>query len=243
MAFKKRIAIGLLVVALLLAGCEFTYDWYTIDCTGFMIDITSGEMTIDNTGEGKEQISVRAVDGAGNVIFDAPNWTTQDVGETVPFWTDFFDWTTPPRANPIMVTYYVPANGILPADIIIHTFTGSCDGLPTIGASAPGVFDGRINRHHIAAPVAIYPVNYGDGMGLHLYRIDESGEGMLALTVSPEAISAVPAQPAENTLIASTPDGSIALYRLTTGEYQVNAGEYVVIFSELHALTDYYMPS
>lgn len=242
MAFKKRIAVGLLVVALLLAGCEFTYDWYTIDCTGFMVHIISGELTIDNTGIGRELVSVRAVDGAGNAIFDEPEWLNWAVGDTVADYTDFFDWTTPPRANPITVTYYVPANGILPADVIVNTFTGSCDGLPTIGASAPGVFDGRINRHHIAAPVAIYPVEYGNATGLHIYRIDESGKGTLALTITPEAIAAVPQQPAENTLIASTPDGSLALYRLTTGEYQLNAGEYVVIFSELHALTDYYMP-
>lgn len=103
-------------------------------------------------------------------------------------------------------------------------------------------FADRLNGYDIAAPVAVYPVNYGAGTGLHIYAISDGGEGALALEVTPEMIAAVPAMPAENTLIASTADGSIALYRLATGEFQLNAGEYVIVFSELYSSAAYYTP-
>lgn len=102
--------------------------------------------------------------------------------------------------------------------------------------------DGRLNNFDMAAPVAVYPTPFATGTGLRFYAIDAAGAGMLVLEVSPEMIAAVPDQPTENTLIASTPDGSIALYRLTTGEFQVNAGGYVIAFSDLVAGARYYTP-
>ncbi|MBN2471311.1 MAG: hypothetical protein JXN59_11345 [Anaerolineae bacterium] len=239
MDHKRSAVFGLLAAAvLLLAGCMPEYDWYAIDCSGFRLNITSGEAVHDNTDEGRQIVSVQAFDGMGNLIYENREIFNTPVGSPIPPGILAFNWHAAPQGNPIRVSFFVPAGGTVISDYPLETFTGVC----ADHSGVPGVFDGRINRHHIAAPVAIYPVDYGNGTGLHLYRIDETGKGTLALTVSAEAIAAVPEQPAENTLIASTPDGSIALYRLTTGEYQVNAGEYVVIFAELHALTDYYMP-
>ncbi|MBN2472468.1 MAG: hypothetical protein JXN59_17205 [Anaerolineae bacterium] len=126
-----------------------------------------------------------------------------------------------------------------------------------VGAAAPGMkisyvvrsgdcrlmfVDGRLNNFDMAAPVAVYPQAFANGVGMRFYAINSAGEGTLTLEVTPEMIAAVPDQPAENTLIASTPDGSIALYRLTTGEFQVNAGEYVITFSDLYAGASYYTP-
>jgi hypothetical protein len=56
-------------------------------------------------------------------------------------------------------------------------------------------------------------------------------------------IAAVANPPASNILIASTPDGGVALYRLTTGEFQVNAGSYVIVFSDLDSGGAYYTPA
>lgn len=228
-----------LVAVLILAGCEFTYTSFRIDCNGFNVEISYAEATVDNTGDGKDRGAVMAVDGAGNVVFSSGNHWEEAVGTSWSNTSDGFEWALSPRYNPITVRYYNPAGGVLPVDVTIHTFTGECPGLPYYY----GVLgDGRINRSHIAAPVAIYPVDYGTGTGLHFYAIDAAGQGTLVLTVSPEMIAAVPELPETNTLIASTPDGAIALYRLTTGEYQVNAGEYVVIFTDLYTLTDHYIP-
>ncbi len=102
--------------------------------------------------------------------------------------------------------------------------------------------DGRLNNFDMAAPVAVYPHAFASGVGLRFYAINSAGEGAPVLEVTPEMIAAVSGQPAENTLIASTLDGSIALYRLTTGEFQVNAGEYVIAFSDLYAGARYYTP-
>lgn len=232
----RLLAAVILAVLVVLAGCTYEYDWYAIDCAGFQLYLTSGEAARDNTGVGRQVVSVQAFDGQGNLIYEDPEVFNTPVGASITPGLLAFSWSSAPQGNPITVTFFLPAGGTYTSDYHLETFTGNCL------ASGGGLQDGRINRHHIAAPVAIYPVDYGTGTGLHLYHIDEAGKGTLALTVSPEAIAAVPAQPAENSLIASTPDGSLALYRLTTGEYQVNAGEYVVIFTELHALADHYMP-
>ena len=64
-----KILLVLAVASLALAGCIFEYDSYTIDCAGFEIHVTHGEMTVDNSGSGYEIIGVRAVDGAGNTLY------------------------------------------------------------------------------------------------------------------------------------------------------------------------------
>jgi hypothetical protein len=128
-------------------------------------------------------------------------------------------------------------------------FSGTMEG-PGIGVALVDKFggftDGRINRFEPYAQAAIYTAAYGDGTGLHIYGLDDAtGVGTLALEVTPAMIAAVPALPAANSLIAATPDGRIALYRLTTGEFQVNTGPNVegymdvVIFSELSPLSAY----
>ena len=89
--------------------------------------------------------------------------------------------------------------------------------------------DGRI-KPDAAAPVAVYCHDYG----IDVYRINPDSTGSLVFTATNAEIDAVGKSPPENTLIDYY--GNIRLYRLTTGEFQVNAGpdsegkEYVLIW-------------
>jgi hypothetical protein len=100
----------------------------------------------------------------------------------------------------------------------------------------------RVNHGDVAAPVAAYLIEYASGTGLHHYAVDSAGHGSLALEVTPEMIAAVPEHPDHNTLIASSSDGTISLYRLTTGEFQINAHDYVTVFHDLHPGAYHYTP-
>ncbi len=72
--------------------------------------------------------------------------------------------------------------------------------------------------------VAMYYDQAGAG-SLTVYSIDENSNGVLAFVLTADELAEWEARDvAENTLIAQTEDGSIALYKLTTGEYQINAG-------------------
>jgi hypothetical protein len=87
--------------------------------------------------------------------------------------------------------------------------------------------DGRVNYFDIGAPVAVY---CADG-GIRIYAFDGNSVGYL-LTFTDEIDGAVPA---ENMLLAE--GGGARIYRLNTGEYQVNmaanadGNEYVLIWT------------
>jgi hypothetical protein len=76
--------------------------------------------------------------------------------------------------------------------------------------------DDRENREAWAS-VAIYC----RGGEIHVYEIDDIKHGTLAFVATEEEIAAVGSTPEVNTVIDSA--GDIFLYRLTTGEFQVNA--------------------
>lgn len=166
---------------------------------------------------------------------------------------------------PAGATYglYIYASGFMPytnganvysnGDLTITTSVGTCDPFsnlniprtwngtiyysivtesPNFSGPAPAFVDGRINNFDVANPVVVYPIRTEAGTGLHIY----SDAGVLLLIVTPEMIAAVPAQPEANTLIAEA--NGVALYRLSSGEFQVNAPmyngkTYVLIFKEL----------
>jgi len=81
-----------------------------------------------------------------------------------------------------------------------------------------GIRDERVNSgpNERAAEAAIYCKGYG----VDIYDIGWSGEGELVLRATWAEIDAVPNPPATNTLIDGVP--GFALYRLTTGELQLN---------------------
>jgi hypothetical protein len=82
---------------------------------------------------------------------------------------------------------------------------------------------------------AIYAREAANGTcSIEAYRFNADGMGTRVFRVSARQLSQVPEFPARNTLIRE--NEGVALYRLTTGEYQVNAGPdsnnkvYVLIF-------------
>jgi hypothetical protein len=114
-------------------------------------------------------------------------------------------------------------------------FSIGCEAAPAAPPEAPvpAMFtDGRINPHP-GAPVAMW---CQEDDGLVVYGIDANSQGYLSLYAPPDLIASVPAFPDANTLIATGANG-VRLYRLSTGELQVNAPasdgkEYVYLWND-----------
>jgi hypothetical protein len=85
-------------------------------------------------------------------------------------------------------------------------------------APPPPPSDGRLPGSGTEAVV------YAEDDGIEIWAIDDNSQGTRVLFVSTEELASLPANPEQNTLIAATDDGQFALYKLTTGEYQINIG-------------------
>ena len=108
---------------------------------------------------------------------------------------------------------------------------------PASPASFQPLRDGRLNGADHAAPVAVYPVDYGSGqIGLHVY---DTATGVLLLEVTPELIAATDGV-SQNTLIAE--GAGVVVYRLADGTFYVgapmaNGKQYILTFDQLSATT------
>lgn len=93
-------------------------------------------------------------------------------------------------------------------------FAPNCNDLPFVQ-------DSRINRLDLEPwqTVAIYCERNG---AIDIYRINEQSEGYLVIHLTRDRIDAL-GVPTFNTLLATSEDGAVRLYRLSTGEYQVIA--------------------
>ena len=80
--------------------------------------------------------------------------------------------------------------------------------------------DGRLNRTDAAAGAIVYCLPDG---GIAIYDVDTLSRGNLALSVTMDELTGFPAAPAENTLVDASATGAIRLYRLTSGELQLNS--------------------
>jgi len=87
------------------------------------------------------------------------------------------------------------------------------------GATAPLLFaDGRVNQQQWASASA-----YCRTDSIEVWAIGADGRGQLAFTVAREDVEAVGTTPEVNTLLgeAEGPRGTISLWRLTSGEFQL----------------------
>lgn len=232
-----------LAALMLLSGCEFHYSSFTIDCEGFTVNGIGDNVTnIANLDLGipdvpvLEQIGLRAYDGAGNVLFENDAWAGGPLGtrpSDVGFHSDSVVWVTAPLFNPITVQYYNPANGILPGEIIIATFKGTCEGLPTRGGKQPADEqvqveqvkppDDRLNWGYCDLKAAIYGRTGPDGgPALHVYGVDGESNGHFLLDVTgPDLAPYIASLPqGQNVLIEEA--GPVQLYALISGEFSLH---------------------
>lgn len=130
-------------------------------------------------------------------------------------------------ARPLRIAVYdVNVAGILPISqveefpVVNSTSFDPANYLPYC-AVKPLAGDFRINPlvEDPYQPVAIYCEDNGR---IDVYRINENSDGFLVLRASAEQIAAVGVQET-NQLITASNDGEVRLYRLSTGEFQVNA--------------------
>lgn len=129
--------IGILQVSVVNAGTRDGIRW-TAGCDGFTSQGGGVFLDRDNTGNGNESFTISATDGNGNLIF-GPVTDASFVGSrlSIPQGT-FFGYTTPPTANPILVTMTSNAgNGY--SEQTIYSTLGLCDRLPTVILTAIGL--------------------------------------------------------------------------------------------------------
>jgi hypothetical protein len=219
---KKLISFVSVLALGLLAACGGSMDnpSAVITCTDFTI--LADRVSYD------DEVTVLAVDGNGNVLYRElySASSTSNFQET-------FGYTARPQANPIYIRVNVTINiQGQSTEYLAYDATGNCPGLDEGSAPPPfGFTDGRLNHRDIAAPFAIFPTPDG----LQLYWINADSTGSLALSLTQAELDAVPADPAQHTLIASNATYGLSLYRLMDGQLQAQAVDaegklYVYIF-------------
>ncbi|MEQ8674017.1 MAG: hypothetical protein RLP44_24750 [Aggregatilineales bacterium] len=102
-------------------------------------------------------------------------------------------------------------------------YLASCARLPYIG------IDGNIlpiNEGNSENEVAVYNAKDDNGdPTLHIYDINDEGDGTLALEITQGIIAPyIDNPPAENTALMTSDNGKVTLYVLDTGELQINSG-------------------
>lgn len=80
------------------------------------------------------------------------------------------------------------------------------------------VGDGRLNAYDTLGAV------YADKTGIFVYAIGADSRGTLSIYVTANDLDKLPEHPDKNTLLVQSEDRKFAIYKLTTGEYQVNVG-------------------
>jgi hypothetical protein len=208
-----RTALIFAVLAMPMLACKIiTQGSYTIGCTGGFVGsnwVVEGEYI--NTNDNRERVVVTVTDGAGTVLFS--DVSTLEMGvNNLPSVSENYD--TLPKYNPITVTVVSPAGGSLAEPVTNWVVQGICPGLPFFNGDA-AFNDGRINNTVADQPVSIYC----NDDGITVYAIF-AGKSALAFTVTKAELAKYPEFPAQNTLIKEAKGAR--LYKLTSGEYQVN---------------------
>jgi len=82
----------------------------------------------------------------------------------------------------------------------------------------PGNYDGRVSGY------GTFGAAYVNSDGAFVYRIGEDSKGYLMAAVRPSDLEGLPERPEENIPLSVSADGRFAIYKLTSGEYQINIG-------------------
>lgn len=92
-------------------------------------------------------------------------------------------------------------------------------------ACLPCVCPGPNPTINCYGPMAVYTVTRDNGTcAIVIFAVDENGNGTRVISQSAQRLSLVPDRPPFNVLLAKNDIHKIYLYKLTSGEYQVNAG-------------------
>lgn len=85
--------------------------------------------------------------------------------------------------------------------------------------------DGRTNKN-LCEPIAIYPVESDDGVGMVIYHIprDSDDVGIFKVYIAAEDLDRLPDEVAEACTIATSADGLVGVYLLPDGAIQVQIG-------------------
>lgn len=78
--------------------------------------------------------------------------------------------------------------------------------------------DGRITNYNTEAAI------YATADGIFIYRIAPDSSGVLVIALDSASLARLPTTPTRNLTIATSRDRYIGVYKLTTGQYQVNVG-------------------
>lgn len=188
-------------------------------------------------------VELVAVDGFANSCGGTPIVAGFTVRYNVPgnitvraqAWGEYYDVTSNlgPTAGGGAVHQFAMNSPRLPANTVVQYTISNGDPATAVYVAVQCTTGAVINRRIVGLdgrllagddlPVVIYPSLDRNGNPiLVFFTVDANGRGRRSLTVTHAMLSALPARPATNTRIASTPDGLATLYRLTTGEYQVN---------------------
>ena len=74
-------------------------------------------------------------------------------------------------------------------------------------------------------PYSVYTITRNDGTcAIVVFALDENSNGIRVISQSARRLALVPANPPQNVLLAKNDTYQIYLYKLTSGEYQVNVG-------------------
>lgn len=208
----------LIVGVIIVSGVGATMTNVSLSVVGWQCDPENPEVRISFMGnsdwsEGLDDEYLRFVvsDDRGVITTrdDKLQSVTFGMFEVVPL-----EWTIPlddlPQSNPVMIEI-----------VDIDENSNPIGGVWGIQEDSPCVA-GAIHTDQadvaIGTELVVYFMPFGD---MHIYGIDENGNGYLAEVVTAEMIDSLPPSPVENLLVVDSWAG-FQLYRLTTGYWQIN---------------------
>jgi hypothetical protein len=217
----------------------FDLQAFSVDVSGlYTMTMTSGAFTPDTPDDGFFILYVEDM-SASNPLLNYFNSDDAGGAGNLPQIVEYLD---------AGVTYVLVSTTFDALNTGSYSVDISGPGIVTLGRSnsATSFTDGRINSSVIldgGAPVAVYC--RADG-GVDVWFISISSErGVFLFRVTPQRIEDIGVPTEENALLRFV--GVVAVYRLTTGEFQVNAVNfdgtpYVMIWDSCPA-TSYYHPA